>query len=132
MAIAALAVSLAAIAIALWSLWYARHADTRPDRAESRVAARFAGKQISARVAALNRVGAVVQELAAAVEAAATDPHALRRVSATQSRLEQAISATGIELPACSTYMRETNAVLLPEVERELAEAITRRQLYGP
>jgi hypothetical protein len=66
------------------------------------------------------------------VEAAATDPYALRRVTAAQSRLEQAIGATGLELPACSTYMKETNPILLPEVERELGEAIARRRLYGP
>jgi hypothetical protein len=130
--IAAFTVSLVALLIALVSLWYTRRADRRADRGESRDAPRFAGEQIRAEVGALNRVAAVVQELAAAAKAAATDPHALRRITAAQSRLEQAINATGLELPACSTYMKQTNAILLPEVERELAETIARRQLYGP
>lgn len=132
MAIAAFAVSLVALLIALGSLWYAHRTDRRADHSERRDPAHFAGEQTRAEVGALNRVGAVVQELAAAVKAAASDPYALRRVTAAQSRLEQAISVTGVELPACSTYMKETNATLLPEVERELAEAIARRQLYGP
>jgi hypothetical protein len=129
--IAAFAVSLLALLIALGSLWYTHRADQRADGADHRDAARFTGEQIRAEVDALSRVGAVVQELAAAVEAAATDPYALRRVTAAQSRLEQAIGATGLELPACSTYMKETNPILLPEVERELGEAIARRRLYG-
>jgi hypothetical protein len=132
MAIAAFAISLVALLIALASLWYTHRVNRQADRGESRDAARFAGEQIRAERGALNRAAAAVQELAAAVKAAATDPYALRRVTAAQSRLEQAIDATGLELPACSTYLRETNATLLPEVERELAEAIARRQLYGP
>jgi hypothetical protein len=131
-AIAAFAISLVALLIAIGSLWYAHRAGWRADHGERREPAHFTGEQIRAEVGALNRVGAVVQELAAAVKAAASDPYALRRVTAAQSRLEQAISATGVELPACSTYMKETNATLLPEVERELAEAIARRRLYGP
>lgn len=131
MAIAAFALSLVAVAIALGSLWYMHRGSWRADRGGSREAARVAN-EIRVDAGALSRVGAAVQELAAAVKAAASDPHALRRITAAQGRLEQAINATGLELPVCSTYMKETKAILLPEVERELAEAKTRRRLYGP
>jgi hypothetical protein len=131
MAVAALAISIVSLVIALGSLWYVRRADWQADRAGGRDAARVAN-EIRVHVGALSQVDAAVQELAAAVNAAASDPHALRRMTAAQSRLDQAITATGLELPFCSAYMKETNAILLPEVERELAEAIARRRLYGP
>jgi hypothetical protein len=45
-------------------------------------------------------------------------------VQAAQSRLEQAIAATGIELPVCAKYARTTDTLLLPDAERELELAI--------
>jgi hypothetical protein len=137
-AIAALVISLVSILIAGLSVWYAHRADQRAGRAEERAeraeqraeqadrrdAARFAGQQADTELAALNRVAGIMnRELAAAVEATATDPQAFRRVHAAQSRLEQAIAATGHDLPTCAKYAKTTDAALLPEAERELGQA---------
>lgn len=122
---AAFGISLVSILIAIGALWYAHRADQRADRAERRDTARFAGEQEATEVAALERVGGIMRrELAAAVEATATEPLAPRRVQAAQSRLEQAIAATGIDLPICAEYARTTNARLRPHAERELGAAI--------
>lgn len=124
MAVAAFFVSLVALGGALWSLWYTHRADQRAKRAEARDTARFASEQAETEFAALDRVGGIMrEELAAAVEASATEPLAPHRVKAAQSRLEQAIAATGIDLPVCAEYAKTTDAELLPEAEAELDRA---------
>ena len=132
MAVAALVISIVAVVFTGASLWYthlanerAKRAEERARRAESRDAARFAGEQAETELAALERIGKIMRlELAAAVEASATEPQAPRRVKAAQSRLEQAIAAIGIDLPASAEYARTADAALLPEAERELGQAI--------
>jgi hypothetical protein len=53
-------------------------------------------------------------------------------VQAAQSRLEQAIAATGIALPICAEYARTTDARLLPDAERELGAAIAAIRPWRP
>ena len=125
MAIAALVISLIAVLIALGSLWYTRRADLRAGRAERRDATRFAGEQAASEVAALERIGSIMRrEVAQAQADAATDPQAPRRLKAAQARLEQAIDASGHDLPACSTYSGSADPALLPEAETELERAL--------
>jgi hypothetical protein len=122
MAIAALVISIVAVVFTGLSLWYTHLANERAKRAESRDAARFAGEQAEAELEALDRVGAVMRELAAAVGETVNDPQALGRVHATKSRLEQEIAATGIPLPACASYAMSANHALRPAAERELGQ----------
>jgi hypothetical protein len=124
MAVAALLISIVAVVFTGLSLWYTYLANDRANRAERRDDARFRDEEKAAEVAKLERIGTIMRdELAGAVEAAATDPQAPRRVHAAQSHLELAI-ATVFTLPACSEYARTADAALLPEAERELGQVI--------
>jgi hypothetical protein len=107
------------------SLWYTHLANERANRAERRDDARFRDEEKFAEIARLERIGTIMRdELAGAVEAAATEPQAPRRVRAAQSHLEQAIAGSVFTLPAVSEYARTADAALLPEAERELGQLI--------
>jgi hypothetical protein len=137
-AIAALAVFVVSILIAGGSLWYAHLANERAKRAERRAeaaehrdAARFAGERTEAKLDELDRVDTVMRDLEAAREAAATEPQAPIRVKAAQSRLQETIAATGIELPTCAEYAKTVHPAFLPEAERELEQARANIRLGG-
>jgi hypothetical protein len=123
MALAAIIVSVVATLIALWSLWYAHRADQRAGRAEERDETRLAGEQASSRVAELERVGEIMREVATA-SGRALDPMITPRVRAGLARLEEAIAAAGVDLPACSDYASNADFNKLAAAERELEQAI--------
>jgi hypothetical protein len=115
--IAAFFVSIIAVLIALGSLVYVRRADRRANRAEHRTEA-------AERVARLERVGEIMRDIAAAVRGSATDPHSSSRIHAGRARLEEAIAAADVDLPACSEYARTVDPGSLAPAERELERAI--------
>ena len=117
MTVAAFVVSVIAVLIASGSLLYVRRADQRADRAERRAGA-------AERVARLERVGGIMREIAEVVRGSATDPHASSRIHAGRARLEEAIAAAGVELPACSAYATSVDVKELAPAERELERAI--------
>lgn len=110
MAIAAFVVSAVAVLISLGSLVYVRRADQRARRAD--------------RVGSLERLGTIMRNVAATAAATASDPLAVRRLHAARARLEEAIAAADVELPACSEYASHNDSALLPAAERELEQAI--------
>ena len=70
-------------------------------------------------------------ELTAAAEAAATEPQAPNRLKAAQSRLQEAIAATGIELRICAEYAKTAHPGFRPEAEHELGQARANIRLGG-
>jgi hypothetical protein len=123
-AIAAFVVSVIAVGIALASVVYTRRADQRADRAEARALRADDRAAAEARASELERIGAIVREIADAARAAATDPMASSRLHATRARLEAAIEVSGIELTRCSIYATTVSQGDLEEAERELEREI--------
>jgi hypothetical protein len=124
MALAAIILSGVAIAISIGSLVFTWRADRRAGRAEKRADRAEQQAERAGDVAELERIGEIVDRLAAAVEASATDPHAPRRVAAERVRLSEAIAASDFDLPATSVYADRADAGLLPAAKGELEEAI--------
>ena len=117
MSVAAFVVSVIAILIAAGSLVYVRRADQRAHRAEART-------EVAERVARLERVGEIMRDIATAVRTSQTDPLASTRIHAGRARLEEAIAAADVDLPACSEFARTVDLSSVAPAERELERAI--------